>query len=214
MLIPIEVHVVGAMPESFSATRTTTTLLDALHSHGNDLAWTHIDGRYRPVIRGLARRLGLGESNAEEVAQQSLSEFVRAYRDGRYDRSKGRLSSWIMGIAHHTTLRMIRDSRREHVADTQVLQNITDDSVLRSIWIDERDRAILAQAMSVLRQDSALDDRTMNAFELVSLRGVPALEAAAQCRMSVDQVYVARSRVTRKLRDLVEKMTTAFEEDQ
>lgn len=200
--------------QSEAALRTTTTLLAALHDHANELAWGQLDQRYRPVIRGLARRLGVGEGGAEEVAQQTLAEFVGAYRAGRYDRTRGRLSSWILGIAHHTALRALRQAQRDQQAGTALLEGLHDESMLRSIWIDERDRAIFSQAMSVLRQDSGMDGRTMQAFELVSLRGVPAIEAAQQCRMSVDQVYVAKSRVTRRLRDLVAQMTSAFEDDQ
>lgn len=199
-----------------AALRTTTTLLDALRDQGNEPVWSQLDARYRPVIAGLARRLGLKDSDAEEVAQQALSEFVRAYRDGRYDRNKGRLSSWILGIAHHTTLRLMRDSRHARPVGGEGrndLADIADESTLRSIWTDERDRAILARAMSMLRDESSVDDRTMQAFELVALRGVPAAEAAAQSGMSVDQVYVAKSRMTRRLRETVERLTEAFEED-
>jgi hypothetical protein len=32
--------------------------------------------------------------------------------------------------------------------------------------------------------------------------------------MTADQVYVAKSRVTKKLRELVEELTKAFEEDE
>lgn len=199
---------------SLLATRTTTRLLDALHETDNAPLWAQIDARYRPVIAALARRLGLNDSDAEEVAQQTLSEFVRAYGEGRYDRTKGRLSSWILGIAHHTTLRSLRSTRyaAKGVGQT-VLSEIPDESALRSIWTDERDRAILAQAMGILRGESGVDDRTLLAFELVALRGVPATEAAAQSGMSVDQVYVAKSRIVKRLRQLIEELTQAFEED-
>ncbi|MBX3404186.1 MAG: sigma-70 family RNA polymerase sigma factor [Phycisphaeraceae bacterium] len=202
-----------ASPDQTLANRTTTKLLDALRDHGNEPAWAQIDARYRPVIRGLARQLGLRENDAEEVAQQALSEFVRAYREGRYDRSKGRLSSWIMGIAHHTTLRMIRAGRRVNTPGATAMADVADEHTLRSIWTDERDRAILERALNIIRDESSVDDRTLRAFELVALRGVPAAEVAAQCGMNVDQVYVARSRVTKRLRSLVETLTAAFEED-
>ncbi|MCC6428446.1 MAG: sigma-70 family RNA polymerase sigma factor [Phycisphaerales bacterium] len=165
------------------------------------------------MIAGLARRLGLPDSEADEVAQQSLSEFVRAYREGRYDRQKGRLSSWILGIAHHTALRAIRRARVIGPAGSSVIDEVPDESALRSIWTDERDRTILGRAISMLRDESTVDDRTLLAFELVALRGVPAAEAAAQSGMSVDQVYVAKSRITKRLREMVEQLTTAFEED-
>lgn len=196
------------------ATRTTTRLLDALKDQSNEPVWEHIDARYRPVLRGLARRLGLGESDAEEVAQQSLAEFVRAYRDGRYDRSKGRLSSWILGIAHHTSLRALRERGRRAAVGGTALADVPGEDALRSIWEDERDREILSRALGILRDESSIDDRTLLAFELVGLRAVPVQEAARRCEMTPDQVYVAKSRVTKRLRSLVEEMTFAFEEDE
>jgi DNA-directed RNA polymerase specialized sigma24 family protein len=89
-----------------------------------------------------------------------------------------------------------------------------DEPALRSIWADERDREILSRALLVLREESAMDERTLNAFELVAIRGVPPDEVAKECGMSVDQVYVARSRATKRLRRIVEDLTAAFEEDE
>ncbi|HYF15024.1 MAG TPA: sigma-70 family RNA polymerase sigma factor [Phycisphaerales bacterium] len=194
-----------------NATRTTTQLLDALRDLKNEPVWALFDARYRPVIQGLARRLGLDDEAAEETAQQTLSEFVRAYRDGRYDRERGRLSSWLLGIAHITALKALR-SRRGHAGNT-ALDAVPDESSLRLIWTEERDRAILERALRVLRAESDTDERTILAFELVALRGVPASDAASQCGMSVEQVYVAKSRCTKRLRGLVEAMEVAFEED-
>lgn len=200
--------------DSILATRTTTRLLDALRDHTNEPAWSHIDARFRPVVAGLARRLGLTESDADEVAQQTLSEFVRAYREGRYDRSKGRLSSWILGIAHHTALGISRRRVRDGIQSGTVIAEAADEPALRSIWSEERDRAILTRALASLRDESSVDDRTLEAFELVALRAVPAAAVAKQCGMSVEQVYVAKSRLTKRLRELVERMTQAFEEDE
>lgn len=199
--------------EPINGTKTTTKLLDALRDLSNEPAWAQIDSRYRPVVTGLARRLGLNQSDAEEVAQQTLTEFVRAYRDGRYDRTKGRLSSWILGIAHHTALRLMRTGGRAVLVGDAALTEVADEPVLRSIWADERDREILSRALQMLRDESAMDERTLNAFELVAIRGVPVEAVASQCGMSVDQVYVARSRATKRLRRIVEDLTSAFEED-
>lgn len=204
---------------SLLATRTTTKLLDALKDHANEPVWSQIDARYRPVIAGLARRLGATSAEAEDAAQQTLAEFVQAYRLGRYDRGKGRLSSWILGIARNITLAAVRKRRKEAfrgggAGDEQIAAlDGADDEALRQAWTDERDRVILLRALGVLRDESAIDDRTLTAFELVALRGVPAAEVGAQCGMSVDQVYVARSRVTKSLRQQVQEMTEAFEED-
>jgi hypothetical protein len=51
-------------------------------------AWTEFDTRYRRVIEDFARSAGLGEDDATEVAQQTLVDFVSAYRMGRYSRDQ------------------------------------------------------------------------------------------------------------------------------
>jgi DNA-directed RNA polymerase specialized sigma24 family protein len=142
-----------------------------------------------------------------------LAEFVRAFRDGRYDRTKGRLSSRILGIAHHTALRLLRAGRRDILAPGTAVSEIPDEREIRSIWEEERDREILSRALAMLRDESSIDDRTLLAFELFALRGVPVAETARRCEMTVDQVYVAKSRITRRLRTLVDELTEAFEED-
>ena len=198
------------------ATRTTTKLLDALREASNEPIWTQFDARYRPVIAGLARRLGLDATDADDVAQQTLAEFVKAYRDGRYDRTKGRLSSWILGIARHTSLGALRARRRPGAGggpDIEDNADIVEESELRSIWDQERDREILMRALGTLRGESASDPKNLQAFELTALRGMPAAQVASQCSMSVEQVYVAKSRMTKRLRGIVEQMTAAFEED-
>jgi hypothetical protein len=40
-------------------TRTTTEMLAALHDARNEPAWEAFDARYRPIIVGFARNLGL-----------------------------------------------------------------------------------------------------------------------------------------------------------
>src|SRR6185295_18215100 len=96
------------------------------------------------------------------------------YREGRYDRSKGRLSSWILGIAHHTILHLQRTGKRAEAIGQTAISEVPDEPALRSIWADERDRAILARALGMLRDGSEVDDRTLHVFELIALRGVPA----------------------------------------
>ena len=47
---------------------TTTLLLDQLKEDGNESAWRQIDERFRGVVLGAARKIGLNESDAADVA--------------------------------------------------------------------------------------------------------------------------------------------------
>ena len=49
-------------------TTTTTVLLEGLLDSGNEAVWREFDARYRPIIVGFARTLGLDPDDAADVA--------------------------------------------------------------------------------------------------------------------------------------------------
>lgn len=208
-------------------TRTTTRLMEDLRDPADAAAWSGFDARYRPVLVAFARKLGFSEDDAVELAQQTLVEFARAYRDGRYQREQGRLSSWLIGIARNVGSGM-RRKRRAGVRDAGagvvgavvggdtviggVAADLPDEQQMTRIWAKEREQAILAEAMGILRDSTRTDANTIRAFELFALRGVPAEEVAAQCQIAVDSVYVIKNRLTKRLREIVRDLTAAYDE--
>lgn len=195
-----------------SSPTTTTALLNSLKDPAQDVVWREFDDRFRPLLTAFAVRLGLASSEAEDLAQETLVEFVRAYRDGKYDRSRGRLSSWIISIAQHRIAhRRMALGRAAGQRGESALIDLSNTANLTAVWEDEQRRLILVRAMEVLRAGRTLEV-TLRAFELVAVRGVPAAEVAQQCGMTVDEVYTAKNRVTSRLRAIVGDLTAAWRE--
>jgi RNA polymerase sigma-70 factor (ECF subfamily) len=191
---------------------TTSVLLASLREARNRTAWLDFDARYRRIIEGFARRLGLDEHDAADVAQQTLVEFARDYQAGRYDRAKGRLSAWIMGIARHRAVDLQRATgRRKQQRGTSALLDVAERELTR-IWDTERDQTVFDRALAELRENSRTSPRTMRVFELVAIRGVPAADVAEQCELSVDEVYRVKNRVTKRLREIVARLSCEYEE--
>lgn len=191
---------------------TTTLLLNSLKDERDAAAWTEFDTRYRRVIEDFARSAGLGEDDATEVAQQTLVDFVSAYRMGRYSREKGRLHSWIFGIAQNKVADTFRSKARAGVGGTQTaLFDLSDESRVSQIWGEHVERAIYRQSLAKLKAESEMDEKTILAFELVAVRGASVEAAARECGIKPAEVYVAKHRVTAKLRKLVEEVTKAWE---
>jgi RNA polymerase sigma factor (sigma-70 family) len=193
-------------------TRTTTVLLEALKDERNADAWRQLDARYRPIVVGFVRGLGLSEFDAAEIAQQTLAEFARAYAAGGYSRDRGRLSSWVIGIAHHLACDFLRARARGPDRGQSALTDIPDTERLSMIWERERKATVLSRAMAELRKTRA-NARTIRAFELVGIRGVPAEAAARECGMTVQDVYTAKNRITSSLRKLVQAIEAEYAED-
>ena len=194
------------------ARTTTTQLLRDLLDPAAETVWEEFDGRYRPIIVGFARRLGLADADAADLAQETLTRFVEAYRQGRYDRRRGRLRSWIIGIAKH----VVADQRAAGAKQRQwrgnsALDLLADDAELTAIWDAERQAAILALAMDELRAHSRTSGNSIRAFEMVAFEGRSADDAATTLQMTRHDVYVAKHRVTERLRGIVERLETVFD---
>lgn len=186
---------------------TTTLLLERLHDSRDEGAWRLFDDRFRGVIVATGLRLGLSRIDAEEAAQETIAQALRDYQAGRYDRSRGRLSSWIVSIAHHRIVDAQR-ARKPHLeVDNAMVETRASD--VAAAFDQALEKRIFEEAWDLVRTTSNASAATLLAFELTALRSVPALEAAAQCGMTVEQVYVARNRVSHRLREVVEKVDRA-----
>jgi len=192
---------------------TTTLLLDQLKEDSNESAWRQFDERFRGVVVGAARRIGLDESDAADVAQETMLQAMRDYRAGRYDRGRGRLSSWIIGIAHHRITDVLRRKERGalQVGDTTLGQMPAMEDV-SSAWSESLRDSVFRCAWEQVPRESNLSDLNLRVFELAVIRGVPPEAVASECGVSVDQVYVAKNRVSAKLREIVERLTRAYED--
>jgi RNA polymerase sigma factor (sigma-70 family) len=187
-------------------TMTSTILLEGLKRTANQTVWSDYVDRYRPLILSYARRVGLADADAEDLAQQVLLTFADAYRAGRYDRSKGRLRSWLFGIAK-TTLRNHnhRKGREPRVLAGTTAENLIDqlprEGRLSEIWEDEWRQAVLHQCLVEVGRE--VEPSTLRAFELFARKGWPAEQVAAELNMSENAVYGAKRRVLGRIRELL-----------
>ncbi len=192
---------------------TTTLLLEALHDPGNEPVWRAFDARYRPILTGLARRLGLQDEDAADVAQETLAQFVHDYRAGKYDRSKGRLSSWIIAIARNRVLDLLRARGRQRGwRGDSALADLPDEEQLTRIWDAERERLIFEQALAELRDKTHVSPTTLRAFERFALEGAPAETVARECDLTVAEVYRVKNRLSKRLREIVSRLNGVYAE--
>jgi RNA polymerase sigma-70 factor, ECF subfamily len=195
------------------ALTTTTALLHTLRTSDDGEVWDHFVARYTPILRAIARRLGLSEEDASDVAQQTLLQFVGGIRAGNYDRSRGRLRSWIVSIAENRS-RDIQRHARGRASGGLPLDAESDRMATLESWWEEEERAhIAAAAWDELRAGERNDDKGVQVFELVALRDVPPLEASRQLGMTVGAVYAAKYRIASRLKEVIERLTSVYAAD-
>jgi RNA polymerase sigma-70 factor (ECF subfamily) len=186
-------------------TVTSTTLLQGLKDE-NRTVWRDYVDRYRPMVVGYARRLGLRPADAEDVAQEAVLEFATAYRAGRYDRSRGRLRSWLFGITRTLVKNAHRRQRRRELqvrteeGETDFFARLPDDAAMEELWEAEWQSAVLRQCMAEARAE--VHARTWEAFDLFACQQLPASEVARRLGLSENAVFCAKQRVLRRIREL------------
>ncbi len=192
------------------STTTSTLLLEGLKNADNQVVWREYVDRYRPLIVRYGQRLGLKPEDAEDVAQQSLAAFVTAYQQGKYDRDKGRLRTWLFGIARNHILNWRRRQADREVQvggrndQTDFFAQLADDDHLARVWEEEWRDAILRQCLAELKSD--VEPSTLEAFDLFACRGWTARRVSAQLGISENAVFGAKRRILRRIRELLPQM--------
>lgn len=182
-------------------TATSTELLNALFDPEAG-AWGAFVGRYRPLIESFALRSGLGSDEARDVAQSVLLEFFRSYREGKYQRDRGRLRDWLFGIARHRLGRVRRDRHRKTVA----LAEDADETLPHDVdcWNAAWERELLLAALARVKAD--VEPATFEAFELFAIAGVPSQAVAESLGITENAVYGAKRRVMSRLRAIRDEL--------
>ena len=194
--------------------RTTTALLEGLLDPASERTWFEFDARFRPILRAFSIRLGLSESDADDVTQEALTRFVRFYREGKYDRARGRLSSWLVSIAQNCVfdLQASRNARLERRGGSAIGQ-LSESGDLNSIWNEECRRVLLEQAMRELRTSTRLEPQTIRAFEMLAFEQREAADVAGELGLGIDSVYAAKNRCLTQLREIIARFSEAYEFD-
>jgi RNA polymerase sigma-70 factor, ECF subfamily len=195
-------------------TLTTTKLLDELRE-SDGRVWSSFDERYRPIVRGVAMRMGLRPEDAADVAQQTLMDFFQGYRAGRYERGKGRLRTWVMTIARRRATDVLRETyRRGPIQGESSAMELPDDVTVAQAWEAEEHRLVCEKALELLHTETRAEERTLRVFELLVLQQVPPGAVAEQVGMSIDQVYVIKNRTLKRLRELTKQVQDSLQADE
>lgn len=181
-------------------TTTRRTLLDRVRDPRDDEAWERFHALYAPLLYGYARARGVAHADAEEVRDQCLGEVARRMRTFEYDPRRGRFKSFLYRLARDEVVDLLRARREEH-ADTRTLESIetseaTPDETWERQWRESHLRWCLDRA------SDAVNERNYRAVRLL-LDGATVPDVCARLGMNANQVYKAKMRVLRRVREIL-----------
>jgi RNA polymerase sigma factor (sigma-70 family) len=184
---------------------TTTQILTNLQQGHDPSAWQGFCRHFTPAIVSFGRKLGLSPEEAEDAAQETLLAFIKAWQQGRYQRDKGRLSSWLFGFAKRIILKTRQQRPRERTIGSTTQgddfwSQVPDDETLLLTWESQWKRVVLTRCLDRLREEA--DPKVFAAFSRYALQEQTADQVAEQLGMSRNAVYIAKCRMLTRLREL------------
>ncbi len=197
-----------------SATRVT--LLGRLRlDPRNQAAWDEFVDQYGGKIYGWCRKWNLQEADAQDVTQNVLLRLAQKLGAFSYDPARS-FRAWLKTLTQHALSDFLEARQRpgqgsgdSHVGRLLASLEARDD--LARQLEEEFDRELLREAMARVRLRVA--PQTWQAFELTAIEGLSGAAAAERIPMQVAQVFVAKRRVQKMLREEVARLEAAEAEE-
>jgi RNA polymerase sigma-70 factor (ECF subfamily) len=195
----------GSLPDS----GTRVTLLGRLRRDPtNQAAWAEFVDHYGGKIYAWCRKWNLQEADAQDVTQNVLLKLAQKMKEFTYDPTRS-FRAWLRTLAHHAWSDFLESRQRPGLGSGDSRVGDLLDSAAARDDLDRHleeafDRELLDQAM--LRVRLRVAPQTWEAFRLTALDGLSGAEAAARIPMQVAQVFVAKRRVQKMLKEEIAQL--------
>jgi RNA polymerase sigma-70 factor (ECF subfamily) len=189
-----------------SESRTPSSLLERVRARDR-AAWARLVSVYGPTVYGWCRRAGLQPADAADVGQEVFAAVARAIDGFRHNRAGDTFRGWLYVI----TRNKLRDraappgavgaggsDAQRRLANFATSQPEEIGSSADAEEVNERE-ALCRRAVESVRGE--FEPRTWQAFWRTFVDGQAAADVAADLGVTANVVYLARSRVLRRLRE-------------
>lgn len=186
-------------------TTTHASLLARLAGKQDEQAWRDFCARYSDLIRGFAQRRGVKAADCDDVLQDVLVKLTRSMPSFRFDPAKGKFRSYLKTVV----LRCIFDISFQKRGETPVgdierqVRTASEDEAVEEAWEIEWRRYHLRQAMRLV--ETEFNARDVAALRAYGIEGQNVDVVAESLSMTTDQVYKAKSRILKRLCQLVDQ---------
>ena len=188
--------------------QTRPSLLLRIRDFRDEDAWNQFIELYAPLIYGYLRKRNIQDADAGDLTQDVLSSVTSTANDFTYDPQRGSFRGWLLTVTRNKMLNFV--SRKKAQAGSgdsgvqRAIEEMTAEEDDRSQWDLEYERRLFEWAAEKAR--SEFQDSTWQAFWLTAVDNQSASAVAEKLDLSVGAVYVAKSRVTARLRQFIDNI--------
>ena len=190
-----------------SSPPTRASLLLGIRDPMNRVAWGQFVQIYAPLIHTYGLRRGLQDADAADLTQEVFRCVARSAPGFQYDPVLGSFRGWLFTVTRNELRKMAARKAREvsGTGDTeirQILEQQPDPGTDAEHWRREYQWNLFHWAADKVRAE--FRQSTWQAFWLTAVVGRDIDQVAEELRLSPGAVYVARSRVTARIRQEIQ----------
>ena len=192
---------------------TRPSLMLRLREPADQQAWAEFVSIYEPLVLRLMRQRGLQEADARDVTQQVVLAVTQAVDRWQPDGREASFRRWLFAIARKLALKFVQRGHsplrtaRRGTGGTDMLKLLESlpepEHRTTEAFDDEYRTEVFRWAAEQVR--SEFRETTWLAFWRTCVQHEPVADVAEQLGTTAGNVYVARSRVIARLREVVEE---------
>jgi RNA polymerase sigma-70 factor, ECF subfamily len=183
---------------------TSVSLLRRLHSEEREIAWERFVELYAPLIYSWTLRSGLSGSDAADCVQDVLALLVEKLPAFTYDPNKS-FRAWLRTV----TVNKCRDILRRNAGVSHRTAPLAPEHAFSpdhvELFTDEEyQRSLVHRALEVMQTE--FEPNTWKACWEFVTSGDSVSQVAQRLGMTENAVYLAKSRVLRRLREELDEL--------
>ncbi|TWT32619.1 RNA polymerase sigma factor [Blastopirellula retiformator] len=189
---------------------TRETLIRRLPDAADVEAWDAFIELYEPLLFRLARSKGMQQADAEDFVQEVLAAVAKAVGRWVDKDDRGAFKAWLFRIAQNMAINFMTRPKHQRIGsgDSQIaglLAQLPDpNSESTQLFALEYRREQFRCAAEQVR--GQVNERQWQAFWKTSVEATPIPQVAAELQMTVGSVYIARSRITKRIREKISSL--------
>ena len=189
---------------------TRISLILRLPRSADGAAWREFVELYEPLILRFARARGLQTNDAQELVQRVFVAVAGAVERWEPDPARGSFRAWLFRIARNQLIKQVTArSREKSVGGTsnfvKLHQQLPGGSHDPEAEIEREYRQAVFK-LAAQRVRSSVQPQTWQAFSRSMIDEMPMQQVADELKISIGAVYIARSRVIARLREVVQQL--------
>lgn len=184
---------------------TSATLLVRLRKLDDQPAWSLFVQLYTPLLYYWARKLGNSETDAAELVQELLVTLVQKLPEFQYEAQagrSGRFRAWLRKVAVNKWRDLQKRKRPSALPPSDdAFADLAQPDDAEAIWEREYQQFLVARALEVMKAE--FQPTTWQACWETAVKGRKASDVSRQLGISQGAVFVAKSKVLRRLREVL-----------